>query len=297
MTETVKPLTNDERLKIAFMTAMPTNPPLAPEYRDLFDRFEVTVRELEAKLASPVSAEANVPTPTGCQSHSCEVAAPQGMGTNGPCSCSPFKLRSALQYYRRLSQSPANVPTLALEADLRHAANYYESIGRDARADRIREHLRRLSQSPSATRDGGWWPAFDAAQRVPVAASAGSAPETEAVLRDADAFLSNFGVHDAEWTANEGGRLVTELVAALRRRLALSGSEATELYEAAHNFVRCSQSSNLSPYISENGRNGGSPWAELVAAVEAARAATQGGRAPQDAARSSDATADTGETR
>lgn len=44
------PLTDDERLRVKFLTAMPVDPPLANEYRDLFDRYEATVRDLEKKL-------------------------------------------------------------------------------------------------------------------------------------------------------------------------------------------------------------------------------------------------------
>jgi len=56
MSETVKPLTQDERLQAMFATAMPVNPPLANEWRDLFDRYEATVKDLERQLASPAPA-------------------------------------------------------------------------------------------------------------------------------------------------------------------------------------------------------------------------------------------------
>lgn len=53
--------------------------------------------------------------------------------------------------------------------------------------------------------------------------------------------------------------------------------ELLELARTARNYVRCSQDPGLSPYIKENGRRGGSPWAEFVEAtnaVDVERAAT-----------------------
>ena len=47
-------------------------------------------------------------------------------------------------------------------------------------------------------------------------------------------------------------------------------AKAVEVVEAAKNYVRCADArSGLSPYISENGRRGRSPWSELCDAVAA----------------------------
>ena len=40
----------------------------------------------------------------GCGDSSCIVARPTGMHTNGGCRCEPFKLRRAVQYWRRRAQ-------------------------------------------------------------------------------------------------------------------------------------------------------------------------------------------------
>jgi hypothetical protein len=67
--------------------------------------------------------------------------------------------------------------------------------------------------------------------------------------------------------------------AATQAALTTAQTEAAALrgaLEAAQNYIRCVNNPQLSPYIKENGRHGGSPWSELCDAVEAAAELAKG---------------------
>ena len=70
-----------------------------PEVEMLRKQVEVLRRELDRIRTDPGEFPA-----LGCGDNSCEVARPQGVGTNGGCRCSNHVVRHALRYWRRKSQ-------------------------------------------------------------------------------------------------------------------------------------------------------------------------------------------------